>query len=337
MKIPIAALFPEEIAKALNLTPSFRGKQIFEWVHKPTFSFDQMSNLSSQMRHDLTEKAFIISTKVTEQIKDADGSVKIKLQLADNQYIESVLLCNSKGKKTVCLSTQVGCGMSCRFCKTAQMGLKRNLTSHEIVEQFLHLKLLFGEISNIVFMGMGEPLQNLTNLQQAIRIFNHPLGTNISLRKITISTCGLIKGIERLTAEGPYVRLAFSLITADPILRGELMPVNSGNPLPEVKKALLNYQRVTGKRLTFEVVLLKEKNDRPKDIEAILKFITPLKAAINLIPWNKASGIDLIEPDNQTIAGFLQQLDKAGIKVTQRYRRGKGINAACGQLCVEEK
>jgi 23S rRNA (adenine2503-C2)-methyltransferase len=337
MKIPLTALLPEEITEVLALKPAFKGRQIFEWIHKPTFQFEKMTNLAGTLRNELTTKALILSSQVVKRIKGEDGSEKIRLQLADSQQIEAVLLTAKNGRKTVCLSTQVGCGMGCKFCKTAQMGFIRNLTSHEIVEEFLHLRSLFGDISNVVFMGMGEPLHNFNNVQKAIYILTHPAGANLSLRKITISTCGFLKGIERLCTEGPYVRLAFSLITADPLLRDELMPVNTANPLTKVKQALMQYQSITGKRITLEIVLLKGKNDKLKDIEFLIKFIDSLKVAINVIPWNKASGLDFIEPDKQTSAWFIQKLRDQDIKVTQRYRRGKSINAACGQLCIEEK
>lgn len=337
MKIPIAALLPEEINSLLHLPKKYQGKQIFKWIQSGTLDFEDMTNLSKPLRSSLAGQAYI-SSQIEDALLDSDGTVKLKMRLKDNYFIESVLLTDKNGRKTACLSTQVGCGMGCAFCRTGKMGLKRNLKDYEIVEQFLFLTRKYGRINggirNIVFMGMGEPLENLINVKKAIDIFHHADGSGIGFRKITVSTCGIIPQIYELADSGPPVRLALSLITADPYLRSRLMPVSLTYPLSDVKKALLYYQEKTGKRITLEIVLLKGVNDREEDIEFLLKFIRLLKVLVNIIPWNPAEDIAFGEPSAEKVIWFKERLLKAGIPVIERFRRGRGINGACGQLCV---
>ncbi|RKX85900.1 MAG: 23S rRNA (adenine(2503)-C(2))-methyltransferase RlmN, partial [Spirochaetes bacterium] len=340
MKIPVAALMPEEINSLFQLSRKYQGEQIFKWIQGGTLGFESMTNVSKTLRASLAEKA-LISSHVAETLVDSDGTVKLKLKLYDNYFIETVLLKDKRGRKTACLSTQAGCGMGCAFCRTGKMGLKRNLTDYEIVEQFLLLVSKYGSsdegIKNIVFMGMGEPLENLANLKKAIGIFHHEDGNGIGFRRMTISTCGIVPRIIKLADTGLPVRLAFSLITADPDLRKKLMPVSLKYPLKEVKKALVYYQEKTGKRITLEIVLLGGINDREEDIEYLLKFISPLKVLVNIIPWNPAEDIPFSEPSAERVNWFRDRIVNAGIPVIERFRRGRGINGACGQLCVINK
>jgi 23S rRNA (adenine2503-C2)-methyltransferase len=338
-KIPLAGLLPDEIAEQFSLSPSYRGKQIFSWVQKPVTELREMTNVPARTIEELSERSVLFSTSVNDTLSDTSGTVKLRVRLADGHSIESVLLTDpadgDEGRRTACVSSQAGCGMGCAFCKTATMGIVRDLETHEIVEQYLHLSGRFGRISNIVFMGMGEPLLNVRNVGKAIEIFHHPAGNDIGMRRITISTCGIVRGIRELAETGPYVRLAFSLVTADESLRRSIMPVARMNPLDEVKKALIEYQRKAKQRVTIEIVLLGGVNDRDDDVEALARVLPPLDADVNLIPWNHATGIPFERPKTADINRFNGALESRGIRVVQRYQKGDGIGAACGQLATE--
>jgi 23S rRNA (adenine2503-C2)-methyltransferase len=335
MKKPLAALLPEEITSEMSLKNKYSGKQIFSWIHKCIFDFDKMTNLPKSLREELNKKTAAVTSEIAETVPGEDGSYKFRILLKDNISIEAVLLSDRNNRKTLCISSQAGCGMGCRFCRTGLMGLKRNLEANEIVEQYLLVKSAYGDISNIVFMGMGEPLANMKNVRKAILILNNENGSGISLRRITVSTCGIIKGIKNLTENGPNVRLAFSLITADEKLRRQLVPSAKSNTLPEIKKALINFQEKTGKRITYEIVLLAGVNDSIVQAEKLAAFIPPLKVNINIIPWNSAEELDFKPPSPEKVNKITQFLKSKNIPVTQRFRRGKGINAACGQLLTE--
>ncbi|MFW5710583.1 MAG: 23S rRNA (adenine(2503)-C(2))-methyltransferase RlmN [Spirochaetota bacterium] len=332
----LCGLLPAELSKKLEISPRFRGDQLFQWIHQKGVSdFSQMSNLPAALREELAE---LYSAPVSSQVetlnKDEDGTVKVTIRLHDGALIEAVLLGDESGRKTACLSSQVGCGLGCTFCKTATMGFIRNLSAGEIVEQFLHLKQRYGDIANIVFMGMGEPLLNFDEVAQAIEVLHHPEGHNIGMRKITISTSGILEGIHRLADEGPHIRLALSLISADQQLREELMPIARSTPLGDLQKALLHYQKSTGKRITLEYVLFHGLNTGKQDLQALQSFIRPLRVLVNIIPWNPVEGLPYSEPQHNEIAAFTQMLEAAGIKTSRRFRRGRGINGACGQLAV---
>ena len=332
----LSGLLPDEITGITGLKQSYRGKQIFKWIHSGVNSFEEMTNLSAQMRDDLSSSFAIYSSEISTEAAGDDGTIKITVKLSDGHFVEAVLLEDETGRKTACLSSQAGCAMGCKFCRTGTMGLLRNLTPGEIVEQFLLLQNKYGKISNIVFMGMGEPFENLDSVRKSIEIFHHKEGQNIGLRRITISTCGIIRGISSLAAEGPAVRLAVSLVSADQDTRTELMPITKSNPLPELKKALKLYQQNTGKRFTLEYVLLGGINDTLKDAEKVRHFIGNMKAAVNVIPWNPAEGLPFKEPGEEKVGLFTDRLEELGVTVTRRYRRGRGINGACGQLAVFE-
>lgn len=332
----LCGLLPAQLSEQLDISPRFRGDQLFQWIHqKLVFDFSEMSNLPAALRERLTtEYQAALSSQVEGVHADEDGTVKLTVRLHDGALIETVLLADESGRKTACLSSQVGCGLGCTFCKTATMGFIRNLSAAEIVEQVLHLKQRYGEIANLVFMGMGEPLLNFDEVAQAIAVLHLPDGHNIGKRKITISTCGILDGIYRLADEGPHVRLALSLISADQQLREKLMPIAGSTPLIMLQKALQHYQQATGKRITLEYVLFRGLNTRKQDIEALQSFIRPLRVLVNLIPWNPVEELPYSEPQHSEIAGFTQMLEATGIKTTRRYRRGRGVNGACGQLAA---
>lgn len=328
----LTGLLPEEIAGLIPLDPIFRSRQIFKWLADGAKSFDDMKNIPLGMRNELSQIACVYSSKVHEIVTDPDGTVKLQIELYDGLMIETVLLIDADGRKTACVSCQAGCAMACTFCKTGTLGLARNLTAAEIVEQFMHLEHHIGVLQNIVFMGMGEPFMNLTEIRKSLAVLSHPSGRNISLRRVTISTCGIVSGIYELANHGPAVRLAISLTTADEALRKELMPITQGNPLRELSTAIAFYAEKTGKRCTLEVALLGGVNTDVENIKKLTQFAKNLPVHINLIPWNPVAGLPYIEPTRTECTAFSNALKKAGFNVTLRMKRGRSIGGACGQL-----
>ncbi len=324
-------LLPDELVERLSLRPAFRGKQVFSWISQGAVSYASMTNLSAQDRERLSKQSLYTSS-VSESIAGDDGSVKLKIRLEDGAAIESVLLIDAEDRMTACLSTQVGCPMGCAFCKTGTLGFLRNLSPDEIVEQFLHVSAIRGRPSNIVFMGMGEPLDNLDSLRQSIAIFTHPDGMAISKRKITISTCGVVPGIIDLADEGPHVRLAVSLTAAKDELRSALMPVNRTWNLAQLKNALAYYQEKTGDRITLEAAIMGGENSDRASAEAMARWIGSLKVQVNVIPWNPVPGLPYSEPAPGEAAAFEAELERWGITAVRRARRGRGVCGACGQL-----
>lgn len=331
-KINLCGLLPDEIFKELNLKQAFRAKQIFKWVSSGIKDFSLMTNLSLDLRNELEEKACLRTSSISNVLKDTDGTVKLQITLQDSNAVETVLLTDKEGRKTACVSCQVGCAMKCAFCMTGTLGLARNLTAGEIVEQFFYLEEICGKLDNIVFMGMGEPMQNLESIRKAISILSSKDGRNLSTKRITLSTCGIIKGIYDLADNGPNIRLAISLTTANEDLRNELMPVNRGNPLSKLRDAIDYYAKKSGKRVTLEAALLHEKNTDKISAENMIKFAKGLDVNINLIPWNPVSILPFKEPSQNEVKNFVSMLEKAGLNVTLRKKRGRKIGGACGQL-----
>jgi len=346
----LSALLPDELASVLCLSPRYRGRQIFDWIHKQlVFDFSAMSNLPESLRNRLKEFAGVIGLSVDARLDDADGAVKFRFQLPDGHAVESVILRDPRGRLTACLSTQVGCAMGCVFCRTGAMGFVRNLTAEEIVDQYLLLRSVLrdremhgsgdltvsAELSAVVFMGMGEPLANPENLERAVEVLTF---SGFSARRITISTCGLVEGIRRLGRRLPEPRLAVSLVSAEPQTRSVLMPVSRSNPLPELRRALIEYQAAAGKRVTLEIVLIAGVSDRPEDVEALVRFIhgaqmqAPLKVLVNLIPWNPLPEFRYRRPDARRVDWFRRRIRQAGIPATTRISRGSAVCGACGQL-----
>ena len=257
VRTTLYALLPEQIAAKYEMDKAFRGRQVFRWIVKGARSFEDMTDLPAAERERLTALTpNLFSSQIVESLSDTDGSTKIKIRLHDGAAIEAIVLSDHENRLTACLSTQVGCPMACSFCKTGTLGFLRNLRVDEIVEQYHHLVTLGGRLSNVVFMGMGEPLLNLEALRPAIQILSHQDGFNLSNRKITISTCGLVPGIISLADHGPHVRLAISLTAATDELRSVLMPVNRRWNLAALKTALLYYQEKTGDRISFEAAIM---------------------------------------------------------------------------------
>jgi 23S rRNA (adenine2503-C2)-methyltransferase len=335
--IPVSALLPDELAAALQVEPPYRGKQIFSWIHdRLVFDFTAMGNLPAAMRRDLAGRAVAIGLREEAKLEDADGTVKFRYRLLDDNGIESVILRDRSGRSTACLSTQVGCAMGCLFCRTGSLGYTRNLEAHEIVDQFLLLRSYgLSDHSTIVFMGMGEPLANLDNLQRALEVFDY---SGLSLRRITVSTCGLVEGIRSLIDRKMAVRLAVSLISADSEVRDRLVPIGRSNPLPRLREALWEHQKALGKRITLEIVLMEGINDRSEDVDALVRFVQgrgeqkPLKVLINLIPWNPLQEFPYKKPRARRVEWFQQRITQAGIPVTRRVSRGSAVCGSCGQL-----
>ena len=332
MKAILTGLLPEEITSVLELKEKFRGKQIFSWIGKGVRSLDEMTNLSKSLREEIAAKADLYSSTVTQVLHDSDGTIKLQITLHDGLAIETVLLTDAKGRKTACVSCQAGCAMHCAFCQTGQLGFARNLTAGEITEEFLFLEREAGMLDNIVFMGMGEPMQNLGAIRKAVEILSHKDGRSLSTRRITLSTSGIIKGIYDLADNGPKMRLAVSLTTADPDLREELMPVSKTNPLPELKKAIAYFIEKTGKRVTLEAALLAGKNTGEASIKRMKEFARGLNVHVNLIPWNPVGGLPFSRPSDSECKTVLNALEKASINTTLRTPRGQEIGGACGQL-----
>ena len=330
----LTGLLPEEICEKLELSQSFRAKQIFKWVGNGAKSFDQMTNLSLDLRNELSKKAILRSSKVENIFKDPDGTIKLQIHLFDDNIVETVLLTDKEGRKTACVSCQAGCAMRCAFCMTGTLGLSRNLQAFEIVEQFLFLEEIAGKLDNIVFMGMGEPMQNLTGIRKAISILCHKDGRALSSKRITLSTCGIVKGIYDLADNGPHIRLAVSLTTANQSLREKLMPVcvSKENSLSELKKAIDYYAKKSGKRVTLEAALLHNTNTDVQSAKNLIDFAKNIDVNINLIPWNPVRILPFESPSSNEVHNFVDLLEKAGLNVTLRKKRGQKIGGACGQL-----
>lgn len=333
-QIVLTGLLPSEICEQLELPQKFRGTQIFKWIGSGVTDFDAMTNLSAELRSSLKEKALLRSSTVSNVLKDPDGTIKLQISLHDGNAVETVLLTDREGRKTACVSCQAGCAMKCAFCQTGTLGLSRNLTAGEIVEEFFYLESIAGKLDNIVFMGMGEPMQNLSAIRRAIEILCHKDGRALSSKRITLSTCGIVKGIYDLADNGPSIRLAVSLTTANEDLRKELMPVAraSENNLQELRKAVSYYAEKSGKRVTLEAALMHEKNTDDASASNMIEFARGIDVNINLIPWNPVSSLPFEEPSKNEVSRFVEKLEKEGLNVTLRTRRGRKIGGACGQL-----
>lgn len=329
----LSGLLPAEIMAKEGFDEAFRSRQLYQWICKGVEDFSLMATLPLELRERLAEKyGNLRSSTVQKELEDPDGSLKLQIRLRDGAAVECVLLEDIEGRKTACLSCQVGCPMGCAFCKTGTLGFLRNLGPDEIMEQFYHLKHRRGAISNVVFMGMGEPMLNLEAVRKTIAILSDPEGLHMSLRKITISTCGIVPGILDLAEHGPRVRLAVSLTAADDEMRSELMPVNKSWNLAALQKALIRYQEMTGERVTLEAVLTGNRNAGLEAAQALIRWVKPLKSQVNLIPWNVVPDLPFTQPSRAQVEAFTAALEKAKVVTVQRMHRGRGVMGACGQL-----
>lgn len=315
--------------------PAYRARQIFQWVYqKRAGSFQEMTNLPLNLRGRLADRLLLQELHVLKRERSQDGTLKLLLGLADGRQIESVLI-PDEDRLTACLSTQVGCALSCAFCLTGLMGLERNLRPWEIVAQILALQeeLSSGErLSHIVLMGMGEPLANYEATVKALKILTDPEGLAFSPRRITLSTVGLPHQIRRLGAEGLGVHLAISLHAPTDELRNWLVPINRRYPLKELLDACRDYPLSPRRRITFEYVLLEGINDRPEEAHAMAKLLKGIHCKINLIPLNEAPEIPFKRPSQDRLLAFQKILHDHGYTATIRETKGWDISAACGML-----
>lgn len=315
--------------------PAYRVGQVRKWLFRNRArSFDQMSDVPQKLRTQLTQDYQIWTAEVSQHSRADDGTEKLLLGLSDGESIECVLL-RDGDRRTICISSQVGCAMGCVFCASGLDGVTRNLTSGEIVEQMLQLQQLLpdGErLSHIVVMGMGEPLANLDRLLPALDLASHRDGLNISARRITISTVGLPAAIHRLAEMRCRYHLAVSLHAPNDELRSRLVPVNRKTGLADVLRTADRYFDVSGRQLTFEYVLLAGVNDHPQHARQLAQLLRGRTALLNVIPYNPVPGLPYRTPPATAIGQFREILEANDIRVKFRQRKGREINAACGQL-----
>jgi 23S rRNA (adenine2503-C2)-methyltransferase len=325
--------------------PRYRGRQVHRWIYqKAVNSFYEMSDLSRDLRIKLDDLARISIPRVLKQRASIDGTRKFLMELEDKKRIESVVIPHSGDKNTrytLCLSSQVGCPIGCAFCATGNSGFQRNLQAYEMIGQVLGSQRELqkrlktndnGLITNVVYMGMGEPMLNYDQVIKSIYSLNDPKGINIGQRHITISTAGDVSGINLLTRENLQVTLAISLHACTNELRDRLIPLNRKYPLEELINSIKEYIRITNRRVTFEYLLLDGVNNRREDAQMLIKLLKPLLANVNLIPYNKVEGLEFEPPSPQQVTQFYHYLLEAGVNVTLREEKGADIEAACGQL-----
>lgn len=315
--------------------PVYHSGQVLSWTYKRGIvDFSRMSDLSLALRQKLEENFYILGLRPLSTQKSEDNTEKLLLQLKDGNLIESVII-PAKDRITGCVSTQVGCKFSCRFCASGLLGFKRNLATGEILEEALLMNryLVNEKLTHIVFMGIGEPLDNYDFVLKAIRIINSDYGFNIGSRRITISSCGIIPGIKRLMKENLRVELSISLHAADDKTRSELMPVNKKYPLRELVDCCREYIRETDRQITFEYVLIRGLNSDLQSAMNLSKILKPLRLCkVNLIPANPINELGIEPPGKLEILFFRDYLLKQGVKAILRMPRGRDIEAACGQL-----
>ena len=311
----------------------FRARQIYNWVYlKSVKTIDDMTDLSKKFREKLKELAIVSDIKIAKKQISSDGTVKFLLEYPDGERVETVLMrFDNRANLTACVSSQVGCAMGCAFCATGKRGFIRNLTPDEIVEQVLAIQTETGlKVTNIVFMGQGEPLLNLDNVLAAMKIFNENF--QIGVRRMTVSTCGIIPKINKLADIDMQSTLAISLHAPTSEIRQKIMPVENKYNIKELKKTLLNYTKKTGRRVTIEYILIGGLNDTPQCAKDLAYYLDDLNCNINLIVYNPVEGDSFKRPKKDDIYKFKYLLEAAGKKVTIRLERGLDIDAACGQL-----
>lgn len=314
--------------------PEFRGKQLYQWMHqKQIFDYNQMSNIPKKMIEKLNEKATIFLPEIVEvQTSKIDGTQKFLFQLQDHHMVESVLMKYKHGN-SVCISTQVGCKMGCKFCASTLDGWVRNLTAGEMLAQvYLIQKISEERVSNVVLMGTGEPLDNYEEFVRFVRMISDESGLNISQRNLTVSTCGIVPMIRRLAKEHFQITLALSLHASNQEKRLELMPIANQYSLKEVIAACKYYFEETGRRITFEYSLVGGVNDSSQDAEQLVRLIKELNCHLNLIPVNPIKERSFVQSQQNVILSFKNKLEKSGINVTIRREMGRDIDGACGQL-----
>lgn len=335
MKHDIKSLNQAEIAQILKNMgePAFRAKQIFCWLHKGARSFDEMTNLSKKLREELDHSYYItVPTIVRKQESAKDGTIKYLWRLRDGNCVETVLMRYHHGN-SVCISSEVGCAMGCAFCASTKGGLVRRLSPSEMVDQVLFASLDSGlEISNIVLMGIGEPLDNYDTVLRFLELINHPDGMNIGMRHISLSTCGLVDKIERLAEEKLQLTLSVSLHAPLDEIRSTIMPVNRKYNVDTLLVACKDYFMKTGRRISFEYAMIRDVNDSREIAEILAKKLSGIAAHVNLIPLNNIEESPLKPSTRKTVIEFQDILERHGIPATVRRTLGSDIDASCGQL-----
>jgi len=333
--ITLAGLKLEEIEQIITELggSKYRAKQVHDWIYiKSVNSIDDMTNLSKDFREKLKEVATISDTKIKRKQVSSDGTIKYLVEYSDGECVETVLMrFDNRANLTACVSSQAGCAVNCSFCATGKRGFVRNLTYKEIIEQVLTIQRDTGlKITNIVFMGQGEPLLNLDNVLKALEIFNTDF--QIGARRITISTSGIIPKIDELAEKNLQSTLALSLHAPNHEIRAKLMPIENKYNIDDLKKALKNYIEKVGRRITIEYILIKGLNDSIQCAKELATYLRDIKCNINLIPYNSVDDTEYKKPSNDSIMKFKCLLEHSGKKVTVRLERGADIDAACGQL-----
>lgn len=324
-----------------NGEKGFRAGQIFDWIYrKMAPSFEAMTNVSKELREKL-EKEFsfpVLKLLKTQESEDCE-TIKYLWELPDQKRVESVLIL-SGDRRTVCISCQVGCPAKCAFCASGKEGLMRNLSAAEIVEQVLNINRILDEkgerVSHLVFMGMGEPMENYDAVVKAIEIFHAEEGFNISQRRITVSTVGVVEGIQKLAKEPVKVNLVLSLHAPNQHIRKKIIPYARKYPFEEVLLAMEDYSKKTKRDITYEYTLMSGINDRPQHAEELAQLLSGKQCTVNLIPYNPVDGLKLQRPKREAIECFREILEASGINTTWRYTKGKDIAAACGQLALQK-
>lgn len=337
MRRPVMSVPDSELTAwlAVRGEKKFRVRQIRKWlIERRIRSFHEMTDLSVSLREQLEQEFRLTSFETTGHQIASDGTEKLLLRLDDGELVESVLM-RDPGRRTVCISTQVGCAMGCVFCASGLLGVKRDLTAVEILEQVLAAHRLTAEderITNVVVMGIGEPLANLDNLLEALTFLTSPDGFALGARRITVSTVGLPTQIRRFAESGQQFNLAVSLHAPNDKLRSEIVPVNKGTGLNDILAAADEYFRKTGRRVSYEYVLLAGVNDQPAHAEELSRLLRGRNAHVNLIPMNGVSELVMTAPGEPATRMFSAILEQRGVPVTIRKRKGADIDAACGQL-----
>ena len=336
-KVDLKNLSPSELTEFLKSfrKERYRSIQILRWLYqKGVQSFDEMTNLSKKFRQELSQVGFISTLHLLHLEEAKDGTKKFLFQLEDGNRIESVLI-PDKTRLTLCLSTQVGCAFRCQFCLTGKIGWKRDLKASEIINQILAVRKMVPDktsITNIVLMGMGEPLANYENTVKALELMVHPDAFKFSSRRVTLSTVGLLPGLERLSKEKVQFRLAISLNATDEETRSHLMPINRRYPLIKLLEACRNFPLRPRARITFEYVMVDGINDSPQDAKRLLRLLKGIPSKINLIPLNGAPEIPFNRPSDENVKRFQEILMEGGLTAIVRTSKGAEISAACGQL-----
>ncbi|MDA3903547.1 MAG: 23S rRNA (adenine(2503)-C(2))-methyltransferase RlmN [Desulfuromusa sp.] len=332
-KIDLKSLTQEQLEEFFSEfgKEKYRVKQILRWIYqRHVTDFEQMTDLAKQFRSQLEERAYISSWQPEVVETSSDGTRKYLFRLADGESVEAVRIPMDEGRATLCISTQVGCAMGCQFCMTGKFGLARNLRSEEIVNQVC-AALQDGPITNIVLMGMGEPLHNLDHVVTALKIFYLDDGLGYGTRRVTLSTCGLVPEIKELS-QRIKVHLAVSLNATTDELRNQLMPVNQRYPLAELMSACRDYALTTKQRVTFEYILIGGVNDSITDAKRLVKLLHGVRCKVNLIAYNEHEGAEFKAPAEESIKAFQSHLLQRDIVATLRASKGQDISAACGQL-----